>query len=201
MDSMSLLFRPLLPLALILMFCFCSCKLKFGKIENKFVVESSTLKNGDTLPKEHVANTFGCQGKNISIPLSWSNSPKDTKSFAVTMYDPDAPTGSGWWHWIVFNIPPNLQKLPKGVDFRSLPDKPLNTPLPLPIESRTDFGKPGYGGACPPKGDGRHRYVLTVWALDTPKLPLDAKASGAMVGFFLNRHQIQKAVLTTYYQR
>ena len=201
---MSLLFRPFLSLVLIAICCFlclCKKKLKFGEIESKFIVESPNLKNGDTLPKEHVSNTFGCQGGNVSMPLAWSNPPKDTKSFAITMYDPDAPTGSGWWHWIVFNIPLNIQKLPKGVDFRSFPDKPIATPVSTPIESRTDFGKPGYGGACPPKGDDRHRYVLTVWALDTPKLPLDAQASGAMVGFFLNRHQIQKAGLTTYYQR
>ena len=103
----------------------------------------------------------------------------------MTVYDPDAPTGSGWWHWLGVNIPATIHSLPLN---SGNPEKKL---LPETcVQTRTDFGKPGYGGPCPPQGDTPHHYTITVWALDTEKLPVNQDSSGAMVGFFLHRHQL-----------
>ena len=113
------------------------------------------------------------------------------------MFDPDAPTGSGWWHWVVFNIPPDITTLPPGAG------DVASGRIPKPaVQSRTDFGKPGYGGPCPPPGDKPHRYVVTGYALKVDKLPdVDDSASGAMVGFMLNANMLGKATLTATYGR
>ena len=161
-----------------------------------FEVRSVDMSEGKPLTQAQVFNGFGCQGQNISPQISWSNPPAGTRSFAVTLYDPDAPTGSGWWHWTVFNIPASISGLQTGAGS----DKPVKLPSGA-IQGRTDFGSPGYGGACPPVGDKPHRYQLTVWALDTDKLPLDEQASGAMVGFMLNAHSLGKAHMTSIYGR
>jgi Raf kinase inhibitor-like YbhB/YbcL family protein len=114
----------------------------------------------------------------------------------VTVYDPDAPTGSGWWHWIVFNIPKTVHRLPRGAG------DPKSGLMPEgAVQGVTDFGTVGYGGACPPKGDRPHRYIFTVYALDVAKLPLDAKSSPALVGYMLEKHALAKASLMAYYGR
>jgi Raf kinase inhibitor-like YbhB/YbcL family protein len=159
---------------------------------------SADLKEGATLGNEQVFKGFGCTGSNVSPALSWSGAPSGTKSFAVSMYDPDAPTGSGWWHWVVFNIPPGTTSLPKGAG----DVKKKLTPKGA-IQSRTDFGADGYGGPCPPAGDKPHRYQITVFAVDVDKLP-DAKndaASAALVGFDLHFHTLAKATLSGLYGR
>ena len=143
------------------------------------------------LSLNQVYNGFGCQGKNISPQLEWKNPPASTKSYAITVYDPDAPTGSGWWHWVVFNIPATLTHLTSGAD--NLPQGS--------VQSITDFGQTGFGGACPPKGDRPHRYIFTVYALDVKKLDLDAKAAPALVGFVINKHALAKASVMAYYGR
>src|SRR5450756_1694987 len=131
-----------------------------------FTLTSPDLKDGGTIANEQVITGFGCTGGNISPALSWSGAPAGTKSFAINMLDPDAPTGSGWWHWVVFNIPPATTSLPK--DAGNLKKKKL---MPRgAIQSRTDFGTPGYGGPCPPPGDPHH-YRITVFAVDVAKLP------------------------------
>lgn len=159
-------------------------------------LSSLDLTRDSTMPDAHVLDGFGCTGGNASPALEWSGAPEGTKSFAVTAYDPDAPTGSGWWHWVVFNLPADAAGLPRGAG------DPAGTALPEgAVQSRTDFGAPGYGGACPPEGHGRHRYQFTVWALDTDSLPLDASASGAMVGFYLNAHALDSATLQVVHQR
>lgn len=161
-----------------------------------FQLASPTIKNKATVGHEHVFNGFGCTGGNVSPELTWSNPPKNTKSFAVTVYDPDAPTGSGWWHWLIFNIPPGVTSLPAGAgksDGNAVPQGA--------IQSMTDFGQPGYGGPCPPPGDKPHRYIFTVFALKEDLLPLKPEASGAMVGYFLNQHAIAKASFTGLYGR
>src|SRR3954451_571495 len=142
-----------------------------------FHLKVGDLEPNALIPDQYVFNDFGCSGANHSPALSWSGAPKDTKSFAVTVYDPDAPTGSGWWHWVVFNIPGSTTNIPEGSG--SATDLPAGA-----VQSMTDFGKPGYGGPCPPPGNP-HRYIFTVHALKTDKLDLDEKASGAMVGFYL----------------
>lgn len=162
----------------------------------KFELASPVLKPKGKIGNEQVFSGFGCTGGNVSPELRWTNAPKDTKSFAVTVYDPDAPTGSGWWHWVIFNIPPTIAKLEANagkVDGASAPSGS--------VQSMTDFGQAGYGGPCPPVGDKPHRYVFTVHALKTDQLPLKPDASGAMVGFYLGQNSIGKASLTGYYGR
>ncbi|MBE9609284.1 YbhB/YbcL family Raf kinase inhibitor-like protein [Chitinilyticum piscinae] len=154
-----------------------------------FTLGSPTLQAGKPMPALHEFNGFGCKGDNQAPVLQWQGAPAGTRSFAVTVYDPDAPTGSGWWHWLVVNLPDNATQ----VDARALPAGALQT--------RTDYGSSGFGGACPPQGDAPHRYQFTVWALDTPTLPLDANASGALVGYMLRQHALGKAELTATYQR
>ncbi|NOY58388.1 MAG: YbhB/YbcL family Raf kinase inhibitor-like protein [Calditrichaeota bacterium] len=160
----------------------------------EFTLESDNLSG--QLTETQVFSGFGCNGKNISPSLKWIKAPKNTKSFAVTVYDPDAPTGSGWWQWIIFNIPSDINSLKADA---GNPQKGLAPKSS--IQSVTDFGKPGFGGACPPKGDKPHRYIFTVYALNAEKLDLDEKAPPAMVGFFLNQHTIAKASLIAYYGR
>ncbi len=151
---------------------------------------------GGQATTRQVFKGFGCAGENISPQLSWKNAPKATKSFAVTMYDPDAPTGSGWWHWLVFDIPASVNQLPSGAG------NPAKHLMPSgAVQSMTDFGQIGYGGPCPPKGDGAHAYVITVYALDTKHLGPDQKTNPAQVGFNINAHTIARASIVFYYER
>jgi len=161
-----------------------------------FNLTSPDIADARVLGNAQVLKGHGCVGANLSPALNWANAPAGAKSFAVTVYDPDAPTGSGWWHWVVFDIPATATGLPAGAgtaDGRALPQGS--------IQSRTDFGQPGFGGACPPKGDAPHRYQFTVYALDVPKLGLDPNASAALVGFMLRQHTLAKASILSLYQR
>jgi Raf kinase inhibitor-like YbhB/YbcL family protein len=161
-----------------------------------FRLASPTVKDKGTVGNEHVFNGFGCSGNNTSPELRWEHAPKGTKSFAVTVYDPDAPTGSGWWHWVIFNLSPETTSLPAGAG------KPESGSAPQgSIQSMTDFGQPGYGGPCPPPGDKAHRYIFTVYALKVDQIPLQKEASGAMVGFYLNQNVLKKASFTAKYRR
>jgi hypothetical protein len=160
--------------------------------------DNFTLKSHDLLgqlTKTQEFSGFGCDGKNISPELHWSDAPKGTKSFAVTVYDPDAPTGSGWWHWVVLNIPSSVTSLP--ADFGNL-SKPQKT---VTLQTITDFGSAGFEGACPPKGDRPHRYMFTAHALDVEHLDLDAKVSPALAGYMINAHSLGKATILSYYGR
>jgi len=161
-----------------------------------FRMMSPTLKEQGVIANEHVYNAFGCSGHNVSPELRWEQAPKGAKSFAVTVYDPDAPTGSGWWHWVIFNIPPSVSSLPVGAGKSDGSRAPQGS-----IQSTTDFGQEGYGGPCPPQGDKPHRYIFTVYALKVDQLPLKKEASGAMVGFYLNQNALGKASLTAIYGR
>src|SRR6059058_940360 len=126
-----------------------------------FTVRSDNFAEQGTLPKEHVHQAMGAGGQNVSPQLHWSGAPAGTKSFALTLYDPDAPTGSGWWHWVVFDIAAGTTSLAEGAVSSG-----GNLP-PGATEGRTDFGTPGYGGPCPPPGDKPHRYIFTLYALKT----------------------------------
>jgi hypothetical protein len=161
-----------------------------------FKVTSPDIKDGRSLSIEQVFNGFGCTGKNVSPALNWAGAPKGTKSFAITVYDPDAPTGSGWWHWVVFNIPANVRALPKNAGNPAVGLAPKDS-----VQVRTDFGKPGFGGACPPVGHGVHRYQFTVYALDVSKLDLDNNATPALVGFMINAHKLAEARIEAVYSR
>nr|WP_245884328.1 YbhB/YbcL family Raf kinase inhibitor-like protein [Hartmannibacter diazotrophicus] len=157
---------------------------------------SPTVKEGVTLPLAQVLDGFGCEGENRSPALSWSGAPDGTKSYAVTLYDPDAPTGSGFWHWVLVDLPPATDHLDEGAGAASGKDLPAGA-----RQLRDDFGVNVYGGACPPPGDGMHRYVFTVRALDVPSLPVPDDASGALAGFVLNQHTLASAKITAAYAR
>ncbi|QHA86170.1 kinase inhibitor [Serratia rhizosphaerae] len=157
-----------------------------------FRLYSNDLQDGATMPEAQVFNGMGYQGENLSPHLAWSGAPAGSKSFVVTLFDPDAPTGSGWWHWVVANIPADVNELPTGAG-SGQPGLPADA-----IQTRTDFGQAGYGGAAPPQGE-RHRYQFTVHALDVESIEVDANASGAMVGFNVHFHSLGSASLTVHY--
>jgi len=163
--------------------------------EGGFKLQSPTVAPDGMLSNDQVYSGFGCSGKNISPALSWKGAPRATKSFAVTVYDPDAPTGSGWWHWVVYNIPADVTELPAGAG---------NAGGQLPTgaaQGHTDFGTSGFGGACPPAGDKPHHYIFTVYALKTEKISVPDEASAAMVGFMIHANSLAKASLTARYGR
>jgi Raf kinase inhibitor-like YbhB/YbcL family protein len=160
----------------------------------KFTLESSDVKPNSTIGEKFVFSGMGCGGENLSPQLSWKNAPKDTKTFAVTVYDPDAPTGSGWWHWLVYNIPAGTTELAQGAGSgkAALPSGA--------VQANTDFGQPGYGGPCPPPGPAHH-YVFTVYALKTDKIEVPANATAAMVGFNLHANALGSASFKATYSR
>ena len=162
-------------------------------LAGKFSLTSDSIKAGGNIATEQVFNGFGCSGKNISPDLKWSGEPKDTKYFALTMYDPDAPTGSGWWHWIVYNIPAATHELKANAG--SGGDLPSGA-----AQAKTDFGKPEYGGPCPPAGDKPHHYVFTLTALKN-KIDADQEATAAYIGFNINSNKIGATKLTATYGR
>ena len=157
-------------------------------------VTTPDFRNGGTIAMAQVFT--GCKGQNISPALSWSGAPAGTKSFAITMYDPDAPTGSGWWHWTLFNIPTDVHGLPKGAGDAGSKTLPAGAG-----EGRTDFGFSHYGGPCPPAGDPPHHYHITVYAVKVARLPLNAQSSGATVGFNLRFNTLAKAQIVGRYGR
>ena len=161
-----------------------------------FTLTSPDVKANAMMDKKFEANVFGCTGENKSPALKWSGAPKDAKSFAVTVYDPDAPTGSGFWHWFVINIPAATTELAANagaVGGANLPKGATNV--------RIDYGFAGWGGACPPEGDKPHRYIFTVYALKTDKLDIPADATAAVAGFMTNANSIGKASFTAKYGR
>jgi Raf kinase inhibitor-like YbhB/YbcL family protein len=164
-----------------------------------FTVRSDSFKDGDYLPSEHILSAdygFGCAGGNKSPHLAWSGAPAGTKSFAVTCYDPDAPTGSGFWHWLVVNIPPAVTELAADAGNRNAPRLPKGA-----LQTRTDFGSSGYGGPCPPPGDHPHRYLFTVFAVSADSLQVTADTSAAVIGFQLNFNTLAKAAIMGLYKR
>lgn len=177
-------------------FIALSCAIPLAASAATFTLESPDLPAGKPIPDAHVFNSFGCTGKNLSPALAWKNAPKETKSFALTVYDPDAPTGSGWWHWLVINIPADAKELAQGAGDPSTGKAPAGA-----LQTRTDYGKPGWGGPCPPVGDKPHRYIFTLHALKTDKLDLPQDASAAMVGYNVNGNSIAKASFTARYGR
>ena len=173
-----------------------ACLSATASAKGPFTLTSANIKQGKMMAAEQVYDGFGCHGGNVSPLLRWKNAPPGTRSFAITVYDPDAPTGSGWWHWIMLNIPATTTALPAGAGTPASGKAP-----PGATESRTDFGSVGYGGPCPPAGDKPHRYVFTVYALKVATLDVNENASGAMAGFTINANQIGKASITARYGR
>jgi Raf kinase inhibitor-like YbhB/YbcL family protein len=158
-------------------------------------IKSAEVAEGAMIKEEQVFNGFGCTGSNESPSLSWSGAPSGTKSFAVTVYDPDAPTGSGWWHWIVYNMPADTAALPAGAGD---PKKGL---MPTGVmQGRNDYGNVGYGGPCPPPGKPHH-YNFTLYALKVAKLEVPQGASAALIGFNARAQALGEAKLTGMYGR
>jgi Raf kinase inhibitor-like YbhB/YbcL family protein len=163
-----------------------------------FALTSNSFKDGDYLGQDHIlseAYGFGCAGGNQSPHLAWTEPPEGTKSFAVTCFDPDAPTGSGFWHWVVVNIPADVRELPLGAGSEG-GDLPAGA-----LQVRTDFGQPGYGGPCPPEGDHPHRYLFTIHAVGAEELPVTADTAAAVVGFNLHFGTLAKSTLMGLYKR
>ncbi len=163
-----------------------------------FTVTSNSFKDGDYLPKDFILSAdfgFGCAGGNKSPHLKWTGAPAGTKSFAITCFDPDAPTGSGFWHWLIVNIAADVNELAEGAG---------NSGGKLPVgalQTRNDLGVPGYIGPCPPEGDHPHRYLFTVFAVGTGKLDVKPEASGAIVGFNLHFNTLAKAGIMGLFKR
>ncbi|MEM8957330.1 MAG: YbhB/YbcL family Raf kinase inhibitor-like protein [Pseudomonadota bacterium] len=153
---------------------------------DSFQITSSTIAEGQQLDTAQVFQGFGCEGGNTAPDLAWSGAPEGTQSFAVTVYDPDAPTGSGWWHWFAFNIPTDVTELSAA------------SAVPAgAVELTNDYGTVGFGGACPPPGEV-HRYQFTVHALGTV-LELDDSVSNALAGFMVNANSIASDSITAVY--
>src|SRR5215210_8010222 len=159
-----------------------------------FTVTSSDCTDGETLPMPHVSGVMGAGGADRSPQLSWSGFPEGTKSFAVTVYDPDAPTASGFWHWAVANIPASVTELAGGAGDKDRPDLPAGA-----VQLRNDAGFAGYVGAAPPSDHGAHRYFVVVHAVDTDALDVDADARPAVLGFNLFFHTLARATLVATY--
>ncbi|MEU8775200.1 YbhB/YbcL family Raf kinase inhibitor-like protein [Streptomyces sp. NPDC048606] len=156
-------------------------------------VEAFTVTSADLAPGAELAAAQVLTGGNVSPELRWEGFPEGTKSFAVTCFDPDAPTGSGFWHWVLFDLPVSVTSLPAGAgsgDFEGLPEGAVHV--------RNDYGTRDFGGAAPPRGE-RHRYVFTVYAVDTEELGPDEDSSPAVVGFHLRFHAIGRAQLIGEY--
>jgi len=160
-----------------------------------FKLTSPDIVDGQTIKPDQVFDSFGCTGKNISPALAWSDAPAGTKSFALMVHDPDAPTGSGWWHWVVYNIPANVSSLPAGAGAVTGGALPAGA-----IQGRTDYGTKGYGGPCPPPG-APHHYHFRLFALKVPTLELPEDASPALIGFNVNANALGKAEIVGLYGR
>lgn len=160
-----------------------------------FTVTSESVRDGEKLPAAQVSGIFGAGGQDVSPELTWSGFPESTRSFAVTVYDPDAPTAAGFWHWAVVDIPAEVHHLPAGAgdDAGSgLPDGAL--------QLKNDGGLARYLGAAPPAGHGRHRYFIGVHALDVPSLELSPDASPALLGFTMSSHTLARGWITPWYE-
>ena len=160
----------------------------------EFVLSSTEVKSGSPMG---LAQAYtACNGQNISPALSWSSAPAGTKSFAVTMYDPDARAGAGWWHWTVFDIPASVHGLAAGAGNPGSRDLPAGA-----VQGRNDFGVSQYSGPCPPKGEHAHHYEITVYALKVARLPLDSTAAGAAVAAALRPNTLATADIVGRYER
>jgi len=182
-------------LLLTLLLCGLSAA-AFAAHAHAFKLTSTAFTPLGTLGDEQVFNSFGCSGKNLSPALHWSGAPEGTHSFALMVYDPDAPTGSGWWHWVIYNIPASTTDLSAGAGASG------STLLPAgAVQGRTDFGTSGYGGPCPPAGDKPHHYIFTLYALKVDKLDVPADASPALIGFYVHANKLAATKITALFGR
>lgn len=158
---------------------------------DEFQLKSNDIEHGVFMKNTFEFQGFGCSGENKSPQLSWTGAPIATKAFAIMAYDPDAPTGSGWWHWQVVNIPAEVTSITSGnglLDYKGI------------INITNDYGHKGFGGACPPQGHGAHRYQFTIYAL-SKKLELPADASGALTGYMVKANALASSTIEALYKR
>jgi Raf kinase inhibitor-like YbhB/YbcL family protein len=172
------------------------CLPAVGAVAADFTLTSPDFAAPGGIPVAHILNAFGCTGANRSPALSWSGAPAGTQSFAITMVDPDAPGGHGWWHWSVFNIPATAHALPENAGAADSKTVPSGA-----VRGRRDYGFSYYAGLCPPVGDRPHRYIITVYALKTARVALDPQAAGASVESTLRSNMLAQAQITGRYGR
>ena len=165
-------------------------------LADTFTLASKDIAEGEFMSKAQEFNGFGCTGGDLSPQLTWSGVPEGTKSFAITAYDPDAPTGSGWWHWQIVNIPHTVTEIAAGAGSTKKELAPAGS-----MQIANDFGYRGFGGACPPEGHGIHHYRFTVHALSVEKLELPEEASGALTGYMINANTIATSTIESLYKR
>ena len=165
-------------------------------LADTLTLSSKDIAEGKFMTKAQEFNGFGCNGGDLSPQLSWSGVPEGTKSFAITAYAPDAPTGSGWWHWQIVNIPNTVTEIAVGAGSAKEGLAPEGS-----VQIANDFGYRGFGGACPPKGHGVHHYRFTVHALSVEKLELPEEASGALTGYMINANTIATSTIESLYKR
>ena len=169
--------------------------LSTSAIADSMSLQSDDISHGSFMDKAQEFQGFGCSGDNRSPQLSWSGAPEGTKAYAVLAYDPDAPTGSGWWHWQLINIPAGVRELPAGAgssDSKSIPEGSK--------QMTNDYGVAGFGGACPPEGDGAHHYQFTVYALSR-EIELPENASAALTGYMVKAYSLESATIEALYKR
>ena len=178
------------------LFTVLSASFSASVFAGSLTLSSLDIAHGEFMSKAQEFNGFGCSGGDLSPHLKWSGAPKGTKSFAITVYVPDAPTGSGWWHWQVVNIPVTAVEIPAGAGNPETNTAPIGS-----VQIENDFGARGFGGACPPEGHGVHHYRFTIHALSVEKLELPENASGALTGYMINGHTIESSTIESLYKR
>lgn len=161
-----------------------------------FTLTSPDIADGSTIAQSFEFDGFGCSGRNQSPVLRWSGAPEGTKGFAVNVYDPDAPTGSGFWHWYVIDLPVSVSELPANAGAKGGAHLPAGA-----RQIRNDYGQYAWGGMCPPPGDKPHRYIFTVHALSVERIDVPDDAPAALAGFMVNAHTLAKASFTATYGR
>lgn len=173
----------------VLLFVLAAVPVSFA-LAGDFKLTTDAAGANGAIAQRFAFNGFGCTGRNLSPTVRWSGVPAGTKSLALTVYDPDAPTGSGWWHWVVIDIPASAGALTAG------------TGLPAGAHAlRNDYGSRSWGGPCPPSGEAPHRYIFSLYALDVANLGLPVDASPAMAGFAIHLHTLGRAQTTLTYGR
>jgi Raf kinase inhibitor-like YbhB/YbcL family protein len=183
-------------ISLLFALIFVSCSTNQAFSGEAFEIKSADIKAGSTITNQHVFDGFGCSGKNISPQISWKNAPQQTKSFALTVYDPDAPTGSGWWHYVALNIPATYSQLPKN--FGAENKFKINDGI---LQIQNDFSAYKFGGPCPPKGDKAHRYIFTIYALKSEKIEVPQTATAALAGYMINQNVLAKSSFEAFFGR
>ncbi len=161
-----------------------------------FILTSPDIPSGGTVPQHFEFDGFGCNGLNQSPVLRWSGEPAATKSFALNVYDPDAPTGSGFWHWVVIDLPASVHELGANTGAKGGANLPAGA-----RQIRNDYGIYAWGGMCPPPGDKPHRYIFTVHALGVERIDVPDDAPAALAGFMVNANTLAKASFTATYGR